>query len=178
MNGAGPTDDVLEELRRYLASLPRGAVAESDKLDDLLSGCWNRFVGSDEAAMTADKVERMESVRWDPPRLTFEVERHGALVMGSTKAERHRWTLDMDKRTAEHWSAGFRQVYPAQRRLDVRLLAEEIFRLIVERSEDPRLRWNEDGSVRVLIGQIISKRSAVPQTIQDGAGDFEQHLIS
>ena len=112
------------------------------------------------------KLDRMENVRWDPPTLAFEVERHGAAAMGSTRAERQQWTLDMDTLTAQHGSVGRRQIRPSQRRLDVRPLAEEVSQLIIQRSEDLRLRWNDDGSVRVLVGEILPKDSAVKQALR------------
>lgn len=52
-----------------------------------------------------------------------------------------------------------------QARLDVEALAEEIAALIVSRKEDDRLRWYEDGQVRVLIGKVLPEASAVKQTL-------------
>ena len=158
-------DSTLWELEKYLATQPQGAVTEPDDLVGLLSACWDRFVGSGETAMAAYKLDRMENVRWYLPTLTFEVERHGGAVMGSTRAEMQKWTLDMDALTAKTESVGFRQIRPSQRRLEVPRLAEEVYKLIIHGSKDPRLRWNEDGSVRVRIGEILPKDSAVKQTL-------------
>ena len=78
------------ELEEYLDRQPPGAVTEPDELVGLLSASWDRFDGSGEAAMAHYKLDRMKNVRWDPPTLTFEVERHGAVAMGSSRAERQR----------------------------------------------------------------------------------------
>jgi hypothetical protein len=52
-----------------------------------------------------------------------------------------------------------------QPRLKVEPLVEEIVRLVVRKQEDDRLRWSEDGSVRVLVGQVFPKGSAVRETL-------------
>ena len=176
MKNSRHREGALGELQKYLATQPQGAVTESDELVGLLSACWDRFAGSGEAAMADYKRDRMENVHWNQPTLTFELERHGGAVMGSTRAERQHWTLDMDALTAQHGSVGRRQIRPMQPRLDVRPLAEQVSQLIIQGSKDPRLRWNDDGSVRVLIGEILPIDSAVKQTLQDRRKRFWARL--
>jgi hypothetical protein len=56
--------------------------------------------GSTESKMADWKVERAENMEWRSPVLTFVVERHGAAAMGSSRAERQQWTLNLEKNTA------------------------------------------------------------------------------
>ena len=37
--------------------------------------------------------------------------------------------------------------------------------MVVRRKQDPRLKWNSDGTVRVLIGKVLPLGSAVQQTV-------------
>jgi hypothetical protein len=52
----------------------------------------------------------MEDVAWQPPKLSFAVERHGGMVMGSTRADVQHWEVDLEKRTTSLAKAGRRQV--------------------------------------------------------------------
>ena len=49
--------------------------------------------------MWASKLGRMEKVEWQPPYLTFSIERHGATVKGSTRAELQNWQVDTSHRS-------------------------------------------------------------------------------
>ena len=64
-------------------------------------------------------IDRMEKVEWVPPVLRFQIERHGATVKGSSRAELHEWTIDLCKATAECVSKGSRQIIPMAPRLNV-----------------------------------------------------------
>ena len=66
-----------------------------------LAGCWREFTGSASERMHAGKLGRMEAVRWDPPVLSFTIERHGAMSGGSTRAELQQWRIDLDRKTAK-----------------------------------------------------------------------------
>jgi hypothetical protein len=108
---------------------------------------------------------RMEEVQWNPPVLSFTIERHGCTVMGSSRATLQEWTVDLERKTAWCEETRTRQIRPMQRRLDVRPLAEEITRQVVGRCDDRRLLWHADGRVRVLVGKILPERSACKQTL-------------
>jgi hypothetical protein len=107
--------------------------------------------------MTAEKlVGRMEDIRWEPPYLTFQVERHGAFALGSSRGELQSWEINVDEGTANFVEAGYRQVRPMSPRLDVKPLVEEVVALILAGREDERLKWAPDHSrVTVRIGKII-----------------------
>lgn len=55
---------------------------------------------------------RMEQVRWEPPVLSFIVERHGETVNGSTRAELQHWEVAVENRTARIVKTGQRQLKP------------------------------------------------------------------
>src|SRR4051794_5739582 len=92
---------MIDKLQTYLSGLAPGPITDAAELEGLLEPCWHAFVGSDNGGMEGRKLlGRMEDGAWDPPLLTFTVERHGATVLGSTRAELQKWTVDLEKRTA------------------------------------------------------------------------------
>jgi hypothetical protein len=146
----------IQALRDYLVSTSVGAVDEPTELATLLADCWDAFEGSRDEGMAPYKLRgRMERVVWEPPVLRFQIERHGGTALGSTRAERHEWQLNLDSRTATCVSVGYRQIRPMAPRLDIRSLADEVVRLILMRAADTRLKWRADGSVQVLLGKVL-----------------------
>lgn len=168
--------ETVEELVEFLASKPPGPISELAEVGRILSQCWDKFIASDSEEMAAYKLERIEEASWNPPILSFIIERHGAIVLGSTRAELQRWDIDVEKLVATSYTAGSRQVLPMQRKLDVRPMAEEIVCLIVNRQEDDRLKWNHDGSVRVFVGKILPEGSAVKETLRGRRKRFRKVL--
>lgn len=165
-----------DHLHTLLAEISLGPVADMGPLLELLTPCWDEFRGSGDRAMATYKLRRVERASWNPPTLTFVIERHGGTVMGSSRAELQQWTLDLDAMTAKCEEVGHRQLAPMQPRLDVGPLADEIARLIVSKSGDARLRWYPDRRVRVLIGKIIPAGSAVRQTLEGWRRRFRTAL--
>ena len=74
-------------LKKHLFALVPGEIAETGRVAALLAGCWHEFVGAESQRMHAGKLGRIENVRWEPPVLSFRIERHGAMGVGSTRAE-------------------------------------------------------------------------------------------
>jgi hypothetical protein len=156
----------MQELLAYLASVPAGLIADTATLKVLLASCWEQFEGSNAEGMAGYKLRgRMEDVVWHPPSLRFMIERHGATVLGSTRAARQEWNINIETHTAGCWNAGYKQVGARQARLDVRPSAEQVVRLIFSHQQDERLKWREDGSVWVQIGRVLPQGSAVKQTL-------------
>lgn len=156
----------LEALRASLESLKPGPVAEGSGIERLLEDCWDQFTGNDEEGMSAYKLGgRMERIRWDPPVLSFVIERHGGTVMGSSRAELHEWQIDVVERSASCAVVGHRQLKPMAPRLDVTPFARDVAAVIRSGQPDPRLKWLSDDEVRVLVGKIIPADSAVSQTL-------------
>jgi hypothetical protein len=166
----------LKELTNFLAAIPPGPVPAPGDLERLLADSWHDFTG-DDGGMTGDKLlGRMEQVVWEPPILTFTIERHGGTVNGSSRASLQEWTLDLENMTARCAEDRFRQVHGRQPRLDVRPLAEEVAKLILLRREDNRLKWYEDGRVRVLVGKVLPDDSAVTQTLAGRRKRFRETM--
>jgi hypothetical protein len=158
--------DSTQELLDYLASVQTGTISDTMELESLLAACWGMLIGGGAEGMTSSKLfGRMEDITWDPPILSFVIERHGATALGSTRADLHRWEVNLESRFATCIQDGYRQVYARQPRLDVRPLAEEVAQLIINRQHDERLKWNDDGSVRVHAGKIIPAAGVAKQTL-------------
>jgi hypothetical protein len=165
-----------QDLHDLLTTVPPGPISRPGDLDRLLAACWHEFHG-DDGGMTGDKLlGRREEVVWQPLILAFKIERHDGTVQGSSRASLQQWRLDLDKKTAWCEERRFRQVRARQPRLDVRALAEEVASLILRHQEGGRLRWCEDGRVRVLVGKVVPDDSAVAQTLAGRRKRFRQAL--
>lgn len=159
----------LQQLRDLLKTVPTGSLPpdQYDETEWLLGCCWDHLVGGNDGGMKIEKLSgRIEGMKWSPPHLTFEIERHGGVVLGSKRAEMQVWTVDVERETATLEKGRFRQMRPNAARLDVRPIAEEIARLIRDGVQDSRLRWNGPDVVNVEIGQIIP--DAFPQATVGG----------
>ncbi len=167
----------LERLRAWLKNVPPGPITDTADLERLLGGCWHLLMGSEAGGMEGGKLRgRMKEVSWNPPRLYFTVERHGGTVLGSTRAELQGWIVDVASGSATCGAVGQHQLNRMQSPLKVEPIAEEIVRLIKARQKDDRLKWHDDGRVRVLIGVILPKGSAVKQTLEGRRRRFTKAL--
>ncbi len=166
----------MKLLKEYLEKIPQGMIENTTQLEKLLANCWEELKG-DEGGMEGYKLHgRMENVSWNPPELTFTIERHGGTVMGSTKAGLQRWTVNIEKKEATYVISGHRQLYPRQSRLDVNPIADRIADLIMNKKEDKYLKWYKDGHVQVLIGEIISMKFTPKQTVDGRRKRFRSAL--
>ena len=95
----------------------------------------------------------------------FVIERHGRTCLGSTHADLQRWTLDLDKNTAECEPAGYRQVLPTARRISIQRLAGEVAGRVVRGEADDRVHRSDDGSVHVVLNRFFPKGSGYKQTV-------------
>jgi hypothetical protein len=157
----------IRELSSLLGKVPAGNVPTSisDELFKLVMASWDEFANSDETRMEAWKILRDEGpkeVAWSPPQLSFTIERHGGTVLGSTRAERQRWTLDLKRGTADYSQIGFRQLYPNAPKLDVKGLADEVCKAVQEgpsstsrHVSDGVIVWKNDDELTVFHGKIV-----------------------
>jgi hypothetical protein len=153
----------IAALRRHLET--RGV----DGLLPPLVEAWDEFLGGDAQAMAGHKLQRLEEPRWEPPHLSFLVERHGATVMGSSRAELQRWVVNLETRTAsiDESYRRHRQLTKMNPRMDVRPLAQEVAACIAARAYDPRLRWRDADVVHPVLARVIPEQAGVPkQTLQ------------
>jgi len=160
------TDSAFELLRKQLLELPPGAVAEVGRVAALLAGCWHEFVGADSERMHAGKLGRMEDVCWEPPVLSFRIERHGAIGVGGTRAELQDWLVDLERKTAQcERSRNYRQALPRAEAVRIGPIAKELADNIKAGRADPRLKWQGDEKVRILMAKIFPYDSGYMQTI-------------
>jgi hypothetical protein len=169
-------DKAFDCLVAYLSSITPREIVDASELEKLLSSCWDQFDGSDAEGMAGYKLHRrMEKVSLNPPLLTFTIERHGGIIMGSSRASLHDWRLDLSDKTAVVYGSGHRQLTPMQPRVNVEPLAQETAELILNRQNDERLKWHVDGSVTVHIGTIIADEAA-KQTVGGRRKRFREAL--
>jgi hypothetical protein len=145
----------LKALSKYLDKIAPGDVPEPEELPDLLARCWNALMIADWQGMKPDKLERMEQVSWNPPILSFDIERHGGIVKGSVSAEVQRWSINVERQTASCTTRRGRVVGKRAPRLAIEPLVDRVVQRIEGREDDEWLRWLSDSRVRVLIGNII-----------------------
>lgn len=121
----------IRKLLTRLESVAPGPILDPAHIEGLLASCWEEFAGSHQEGMTSDKLSgRMEKLIWTPPVLSFEIERHGGTKLGSTRAENHRWEVNLETRIATCNRVGYRLVKPMQSRVNVEPIAVEIAELI------------------------------------------------
>jgi hypothetical protein len=127
--------------------------------------------------MTRNKLlGRMEDIEWNPPILRFNINRHGATVRKSSRADIYRWDVNIEEVSAHSEKVSYRQIRPKQHRLDVSPLAEEIAKKIIEFQEDDSLKWHDNGSVQVLIGKVIPEADSPKQTVIGRRKKFRKRL--
>jgi hypothetical protein len=88
----------LRRLREILAGIPPGPVpaAEVRLIETLLSECWPDPGPEAGALLNAWKIPgRTEKLVWDPPILTFRIERHYGWQVGFEHSQVQQWSLDL-----------------------------------------------------------------------------------
>jgi hypothetical protein len=132
-------NDAIHALRQYLDRCGVGPVEEGNETSRFLGEAWEYLEGSDAQKTTHDKLWRAKKLQWNPPILSFDLERHGQTVKGSKLASVHTWTVDLDNRTARYAQSRTRQVRPSAPPLGMQSIGEELAQLIRGRREDERL---------------------------------------
>lgn len=137
----------IHSLRAFLDSVAPGKVSADleQEVVDRLSASWSSLSGADKASMTERKIssDRVEKLTWQPPVLSFVIERHGGTVKGSKLGELQGWVIDLERHEATFSIVGSRRLVAFAPKLDVQALALEQFGLIQQREIDGRLRWKD-----------------------------------
>ncbi len=175
------SENNIHDLLTYLESLatcePKLSGEVSKKVLELLSECWPVLSGSDDQSTTPDKVCRSENLKWKSPILSFQLERHGGTVKGSTRAALHHWEVNLEKGTATIAKTGSRQLQKQDLRMDTKVLARETADRILNGENHFSLKWSGDRSNVVLaIGEIIPETNA--KTTSDRRKRYKQQLDS
>jgi hypothetical protein len=151
--------DQLEKLSIELTSIPPGKLTgeTASRIADMLAQSWDNLEGSTEGGMKGDKLlgGRAENLRWDPPILEFQIERHGGRMLGSTRGELQRWQINITEGTARFAPTGHRQLLAMDARMDVKRLARETAARIIDGQQAPQLKWTGPNRVRILVAEVI-----------------------
>lgn len=157
----------LETLKAYLKTVESGRVRDSRELERLLAACWGEFPGWDWEGMHAGKIAgRLEDVTWQPPCIAFTIERHGAVVLSSTRAELQHWVVDVDAGTADCVKKGRRQLEPMAPRVDVKPIAKDLMKRIRRHEESATLRWKGPDEVHVVTSLVFPDESGFRETVR------------
>jgi hypothetical protein len=117
--------------------------------------------------VTGDKLlGRIEEVVWQPPVLSFTVERHGGTVLGSSRAELQHWEVNLPHKTAIIVKHGHRQLKPMAKRIYIKLLVDRILEAIRTGSETELVWKHADGTVAVKTTTIFPTGSAFRMTLE------------
>ena len=175
MNSSNP----ISELHSFLKELPTGEIQDSDenRKDNLklLASAWELLKGSSDQNTYSLKIGRAESFRWNPPILSFVMERHGGYAYGSSRANLHHWEVDVEQGTANIVKEGYRQLRPTSPRMDTESRAKEVANNILNGLDHPTLEWNSDRDYVVLkISKIIPQGFA--QTTVNRRKRFNKQL--
>ena len=160
----------LVQLRDLVGGVAPGLVTDRSvigTLEQILGDCWHLLTG-DEGGMTGRKLlYRTEDMCWNPPLLTFKIERHGGASLGSTRAEMQSWTVDIKEATATYdRRSTYRQLVPNSPRLDVVPLAEKAVAMILTNQDADCLKWSKDrGRVTIRTGKIIPAEETAKETL-------------
>ena len=175
----------INTLIQVLGQTSPGALTKDvcDKVVPLLRECWQDFRGWDETSMQPWKLDRAEELHWNPPLLSFTIERHGAIVLGSTRAELQRWKLNLTTRTAQGLPQGYRQLRPVSPKLDVKSIAADVCEAVRQgsKSNSDLVRkgvvvWKGDDEVWIYHGKLIS--GGFKQTVGGRRKRFREELTN
>jgi hypothetical protein len=175
----------IQALLDQLKAIPAGQIEKVAyaKITRLLADCWRQLEGASDTSMTAEKLHRAKDLAWNPPCLSFLIERHGGTVLGSTRAELHQWTVNLDRQTAQCEEAGYRQLTPTVPRLNVRPVAARVRDAVqqgrtsnCQLANDGVLIWRGDDQVEVVHGKLIPG-GGYQQTVAGRRRQFRNELV-
>jgi hypothetical protein len=170
-------DGMRPSLAEYLAGLPRGPIQYPGPVMRLLAEAWDDMKGSGDGGMKSDKIlGRCEELLWESQHLTFKIERHGATVYGSSRAELQHWCVNPITKDAYIAKRGHRQLYTMSKRLDVYALAQDVAKEILAHADSDHLKWYPDGRVKVVVGKVIPETCA--RTTVSRRARYRQALIA
>ncbi len=149
-----------QKLVDLLGTIPAGPLAPdvAAVVEGMLVNIWDELDGASAGGMRAYKLQgRTEGMAWDPPELTFVIERHGAAVLGSIHAELQSWHINPAAGTAatNPYANRRRMIGGRDAPLKVEPFVEQIATAIKTGKEDPRLVWASATRVRIKMGLVI-----------------------
>jgi hypothetical protein len=150
--------NAVRALQEALRDLQPGPVSDPEtvrRIEEALRRAWEDL-GVRDGGMAGYKIlGRTESVNWDPPYLLFEIERHGAFVLGSSRAGIQAWVVNVEEGCAHLERTGRRQKSQLQKAIRTKPIAAELAELMDTRQEDQRLEWSKSGAVRIRVNEVF-----------------------
>jgi hypothetical protein len=148
-----------DELVAQLKDLPSGPIADTLKprVVGLLQSCWDELSGSNYTKMEARKLDRAKTLKWNPPRLQFTIERHGGYLVGGSRAELQHWDVNLETGIASFEERGYRQLNALSPRLKVEPIVDSVIEAVQARKTLPgdALVWVTDDQVRIKQAVLI-----------------------
>ena len=138
---------------RELLNAPGADITEL--VDEHFAEVFDRFEGARATSMEGHKLDRLENPCWADPVLSFEIERHGGLVKGSSRSEVQAWGFDFDSLTAAGGTVTYRQTRPRAPSLDTKTLAAELLDIMVVGTPDERVRYRKDGGMTIVMSKAL-----------------------
>lgn len=170
----------IDKLIAYLKNVPPGEIT-GDNLKNVFSmlcDCWDQLDGSNDTSMNAYKLDRATAFKFFPPhKITFEIERHGAVMMGSIYAEIQGWIVELENKKAYPGGVSRKKaICERDANMDVCKLAEGIANDIINRNLSSQyLQWKTNNKVHVIkICDIIPHTKK--QTTQNRRKKFRDKL--
>jgi hypothetical protein len=156
----------VDRLRAHLATVQPGELADTADLERLLAASWDEFTGDDGGMAGYKLLGRIEDVTWQPPKLTFTIERHGGTVLGSTRAELQHWEIHVEQKSAVIVKCGHRQLKPMAERIYIKPLVESILAAIRSGIGNELVEKYDDGTFSLNTTLIFPTGSAVKMTLE------------
>jgi hypothetical protein len=171
----------VRPLLNKLNDTPQGPIKgpTRDEIISLLAKCWQDLEGADQTSMKDWKLSRLENLSWNPPVFSFTIERHGATVLGSTRAELQEWTVNLNLATAHCATGGYRQLVPTAPKLDVKPIAAGVCDAV---RQGPALKqgivvWHDSDHVSIRHDVLIPS-DGYQQTVAGRRRRFRNELTN
>lgn len=150
----GPNN--LRRVRARLESFPPGPLPVRTRrlvARGLFRG-WYSLAGP--GSRSSWVLGQVEEIRWDPPRLTFQVWSRCDSPNGGRR-DLQRWTVDLEQRRrtvtrVERRLYDWREVH---REFDPVLIGEELAVMLRTGRRDPRLEWAKNGRARLRVREFL-----------------------
>jgi len=165
-------------LKTFLAAQPAGRIKSPGDCAKALALAWDSLSGSSDESTSADKLisRPLENMTWHPPILSFQIERHGQTVNGSSRASLHVWNVNMDTLTASIVDRSHRQLKPTSPRVNVKPIAEMVAAAITKGEQTDFLKWKSPDDVSVKIGMLEELSGWFAQTEMSRRRRFRKAL--
>ncbi len=150
----------MEKLKKFLNEIKEGPLStqQEEQLIPLLSEIWAEINIDCTTNLQYSKLNRIENAMWHPPKLRFDIERHGQTVRGSTRASFYAWEIDIEKAQAYIVGERYRQVAHSDRPFKSALIVQELRDIITSGCKDDRIEYKNVTKtlVKILVSKVLT----------------------